>query len=121
MSSTVSLAMCTAEPAVCNDREPIVPAPRGMSSVSDCTIVMSSIGTPSMSLMIIEKAVMCPWPWALVPTQPVTLPSSPTATLPYSTCSPIGAVTSTYADSPMPSCFTSPLARRAAWSASSDG
>ena len=60
LSSTVSLAMCTADPAVCNDREPIVPAPRGMSSVSDCTIVMSSIGTPSMSLMIIEKAVMCP-------------------------------------------------------------
>ena len=46
-----------------------MPAPRGTSSVSDCRIVIWSIGTPSMSEMIIEKAVMWPWPWAEVPTR----------------------------------------------------
>jgi predicted MFS family arabinose efflux permease len=36
-SSTFSLATNTAEPAVCSEREPMVPEPRGTRSVSDCT------------------------------------------------------------------------------------
>ncbi len=57
LPSTVSDATWTAEPAVCSEREPIVPEPRGISSVSLCRIVTLSIGTPSMSDTIIENAV----------------------------------------------------------------
>ena len=95
LPSTVSEATWTAEPAVCNEREPMVPAPRGISSVSEWTSVTLSIGMPSMSDTIIEKAVTWPWPWAEVPTLAVTVPSSLTWTAPYSTCRPAGAVTST--------------------------
>ena len=45
--------------------------------------------------MIIENEVMWPWPWALVPTRAMTLPAGVISTLPYSTWSPAGAVTST--------------------------
>ena len=44
-------------PAVCNDREPIVPEPRGTVAVSELTRVKRSIGMPRTSLASIAKAV----------------------------------------------------------------
>jgi len=54
-----------------------------------------------------------------VPANTVAEPSAFTSHAPHSTCRPTGAVTSTYADRPMPSCLVSPDARRAACSARS--
>ena len=47
----------SALPPICSEREPPVPPPAGLSSVSECTTRTSSIGTPSASLTIIENAV----------------------------------------------------------------
>ena len=117
LASTSLDATCTALPAVCRDREPIVPDPRGTEAVSELTSLKFSIGIPRTSLASMAKAVWWPWPWTLVPTNRLAVPSSWTSTAPYSTCSPIGAVTSTYDDSPMPSCLLSPFSRRFACSA----
>ena len=93
--STTSEATCTALPAVCSERDPIVPLPRGTCPVSDWTSTTWSMGIPRTLETTIEKAVSWPWPWALVPTLTVTVPSSFTSTAPYSVWSPRGAVTST--------------------------
>ena len=82
-------------PAVCSEREPIVPAPRGTRSVSELTRVILSIGMPSTSLASIAKAVWWPWPCTLVPANTLAEPSSWISTAPNSMCSPTGAVTST--------------------------
>ena len=54
-------------PAVCSDREPSVPAPRGTAAVSELTSRILSIGMPSTSLATMANAVWWPWPWTLVP------------------------------------------------------
>ena len=56
-SSTSLDATWIALPAVCSEREPIVPAPRGTRSVSELTSVILSIGMPSTSLASIANAV----------------------------------------------------------------
>ena len=61
-SSTSFDATWIALPAVCSEREPIVPAPRGTRSVSELTRVILSIGMPSTSLASIANAVWWPWP-----------------------------------------------------------
>ena len=53
-------AMKIAEPAVCREREPRVPAPRGTRSVSELTKVILSMGIPSTSVASMAKAVA--WP-----------------------------------------------------------
>ena len=72
--------------------------------MSELTRRIWSIGMPRTSLASMANAVWWPWPWELVPTAMVAVPSSWTSTAPYSMCRPIGAVTSTYDDRPMPSC-----------------
>jgi hypothetical protein len=114
-SNTSMLALCTALPAICSDREPMVPEPRGTTPVSDWTSRTFSIGMPSSSCTIIANAVRCPWPCDDVPTVTSTPPSAAISTLPYSWNKP-GAVISTYVDTPMPSSFRSPLSRRVACS-----
>ncbi len=94
--------------------------PRGTFAVSELTSVILSIGMPSTSLANIANAVRWPWPCTLVPANTVADPSSLTSHAPHSMCRPTGAVTSTYVDTPMPSCFASPDARRAACSSRSD-
>ena len=54
-ASTSSLALNSALPPICSDREPPVPPPRATSAVSECRHRTSSIGTPSASLMIIAN------------------------------------------------------------------
>ena len=44
-------------PAVCSEREPRVPEPRGTRDVSELTSVIFSIGMPSTSLASIANAV----------------------------------------------------------------
>ncbi len=44
-------------PAVCSDREPSVPEPRGTRAVSELTSVILSIGMPSTSLASMANAV----------------------------------------------------------------
>ena len=56
-SSTSFDATWMALPAVCSERDPIVPAPRGTRSVSELTRVILSIGMPSTSLASIANAV----------------------------------------------------------------
>ena len=56
-SSTPSEATWMALPAVCSDREPSVPEPRGTRAVSELTSVILSIGMPSTSLASIANAV----------------------------------------------------------------
>ena len=82
-------------PAVCSDREPIVPAPRGTVLVSEFSNLIFSIGMPSTSLATMANAVWWPCPWTLVPANIVAVPSSWISTAPHSMCRPIGAVTST--------------------------
>ena len=50
-------AICTALPAVCSEREPMVPAPRGTDAVSELTSLNLSIGMPSTSLANMANAV----------------------------------------------------------------
>ena len=57
-SSTPSDARWIALPAVCSEREPSVPEPRGTCAVSELTSVILSIGMPSTSLASIAKAVL---------------------------------------------------------------
>src|SRR5690606_41907115 len=45
------------------ERDPYVPRPNGVWSVSPCTTSMSSMGSPSSLLMICANVVSCPWPW----------------------------------------------------------
>ena len=54
-SSTSSLALNSALPAVWSEREPIVPVPRGTSAVSDWMSRTSSMATPSSSATIIAN------------------------------------------------------------------
>ena len=56
-SSTPSDARWIALPAVCRDREPSVPDPRGTAAVSELTSLIWLIGMPSMSLANMAKAV----------------------------------------------------------------
>jgi hypothetical protein len=118
-SSTPSEATWMALPAVCSERDPNVPEPRGTRAVSELTSVILSIGMPSTSLASIANAVAWPWPCTLVPANTVAEPSAFTSQAPHSMCRPTGAVTSTYVDRPMPSCLTAPEERRAACSARS--
>ena len=48
-STSASVALCTADPPICNDRDPPVPPPRGTRSVSPSTSVMRSMGIPVCS------------------------------------------------------------------------
>ena len=82
-------------PAVCSDREPSVPAPRGTVAVSELTSLILSIGMPSTSLASMANAVWWPWPCTLVPANTLAVPSSWISTAPNSMCRPTGAVTST--------------------------
>ena len=104
LASTSVEATCTALPAVCSEREPIVPDAAGHGGGVGVDELDRSIGMPRTSLASMANAVWWPWPCTLVPTNMLAEPSSWTSTAPYSTCSPIGAVTSTYDDRPMPSC-----------------
>ena len=111
------VALNTALPPTCSDRDPIVPMPRGTFAVSECTTMTSSIGTPSTSETSAANIVSWPCPWGDVPDDTVTLPSSSTMQVPISEPMP---VSSTYVARPMPSCLGSPLARRSAcWARSS--
>lgn len=89
------LELWIALPPVCSDRDPMVPAPRGTSAVSDCTSRIVSIGTWSTAEATWANAVSWPWPWLLVPAETVNVPSGWACALPHSTSRPSGAVTST--------------------------
>ena len=56
-TSTSLEAASTALPAVCSDREPRVPAPRGTAAVSELMSRIFSIGMPSTSLATMANAV----------------------------------------------------------------
>jgi hypothetical protein len=60
MSASSPAAWYTATPPVCRLREPIVPMPLGIRSVSPCLTVILSTGMPSFSLASIAHAVA--WP-----------------------------------------------------------
>ena len=62
-----SLAIRRAAPPLPAEREPKVPRPWLMTSVSPWKRVIFSIGTPSISLTICLKVVSCPCPCASVP------------------------------------------------------
>ena len=64
LSTSASVALCTADPPSCSEREPPVPPPVGTRSVSPSTRRMRSIGMPVWSLTIMANAVWWPWPWA---------------------------------------------------------
>ena len=53
----LTLAWCTAAPPCCSPREPYVPPPIGIRSVSPCSTVTSDIATPSTSEASIANAV----------------------------------------------------------------
>ena len=55
--STSLEAANTALPAVCRDREPNVPDPRGTAEVSELTSRIRFIGMPSTSLATMANAV----------------------------------------------------------------
>ena len=62
-------------------REPAVPLPIGIMSVSPCTISTSSMGTPSSSATTCAKVVTWPCPCEWVPVNTVTLPEGCTRTV----------------------------------------
>ena len=66
-SASSMAALSTAAPPCCSDREPIVPSPTGVRSVSPHTSVNLSIGMPVLALAIIDHAVSWPWPCGDVP------------------------------------------------------
>ena len=72
---------------------------------------------PSRSATIIANDVAWPWPCADVPLITVAEPSSSIRTEPSSL--PPKPVISTYVETPIPSCFTSPASRRRSCSARS--
>ena len=88
------LAAATAEPPSCSERDPEVPPPVSIRSVSPCTTSMSSIGMPSSAEASIDHAVAWPWPCGEVPVNTVARPSGRTS---MRACSlpPVAAVTST--------------------------
>ena len=112
-------ALLTADPPCWSEREPMVPPPDGTRSVSPQTSVMRSIGMPVCSVVIIDQAVSWPWPCGDVPVYTVADPSSCTSILALSPAGGTPPVISTYTLTPMPSCLSSPDARRAACSARS--
>ena len=83
-SSTCWAVLNTALPAICSDREAMVPMPRGTSKVSLWTTRTRSAGTPSTSLTSWVKEVAWPCPCEEVPARATTVPSAVTSTEPYS-------------------------------------
>jgi len=83
-SISSSDAFCTAAPPCCRLREPPVPPPSGIMSVSPHLSVIRSTGMPSLSLASIAHAVACPWPCGEVPVRIVALPSGWTSTVAFS-------------------------------------
>jgi len=77
-------ACCTAAPPSCRLREPPVPPPSGIRSVSPHVTVISSTGMPSTSLASMAHAVWCPWPCGDVPVKIVARPSGWTSTVAFS-------------------------------------
>jgi hypothetical protein len=73
-----------AEPAICSDREPMVPPPRAMSEVSACTMRMRSAGIPRILDASTGKVVSWLWPCDTAPLYTVADPSSSTSTAPQS-------------------------------------
>ncbi len=92
-STTPSAATLAAVPPICNDFEPKVPVPSGITSVSPLTTVTFSTGSPSRSAATIANDVSCPWPCENEPVYTSALPSAVISTSPYSV-SPSGFVIS---------------------------
>ncbi len=88
LSTIASVALSTAEPPSCSEREPPVPPPVRTRSVSLCTRRMRSIGMPVRDETIMANAVWWPWPCADVPAMTVAEPSAWTSTAPYSLAPP---------------------------------
>ena len=78
------LATAIAVPPSCTDREPTVSPPLRISSVSPCSTVIRSIGTPVRSDTIIAHVVTWPCPYGVVPVRTIRLPSGCSSTAPNS-------------------------------------
>ena len=83
-SSSSCDACCTAAPPCCRLREPPVPPPSGIRSVSPHLTVILSMGMPSSSLASIAHTVAWPCPCGEVPVRIVALPSGWTSTVAFS-------------------------------------
>ena len=84
-------ACCTAAPPICRLRDPPVPPPSGIRSVSPHFRVILSTPMPSTSLASMAHAVWCPWPCGDVPVKIVALPSGWTSTVAFSRGPPSSA------------------------------
>ena len=60
LSTSPIAASCTATPPCCNDRDPIVPAPTGVRSVSPHTSVKSAMSMPVWALAIDDHGRVVP-------------------------------------------------------------
>ena len=95
-STRASVAVSTAAPPTCSEREPKVPVPSATRSVSPATTSMSAMGMPVRSLAIMAHDVRWPCPWLDEPVKMVARPSAWISTLANSVSPGAGpAVTST--------------------------
>ena len=85
------MAWRTAAPPCCRLREPPVPPPWGIRSVSPHFTVILSTGMPSSSLASMAQTVTWPWPCGEVPVKMVALPSGWTSTVAFSRGPPSSA------------------------------
>ncbi len=91
-SSSRSRDACrTAEPPCCRLREPPVPPPSGIRSVSPHFTVILSMGMPSSSLASMAQTVAWPCPCGEVPVKMVAVPSGCTSTVAFSRGPPSSA------------------------------
>ncbi len=85
---TSSAAWLIELPCIVAEREPPVPPPLAIRSLSPCTKRIFSNGIPLRSSRICANAVSWPWPFDWVPTQSSTMPSSAKAMVVVSFWSP---------------------------------
>ena len=74
LSRTLRATMAVAAPLTGVDREPYVPRPNGVRSVSPWTTSMSSGGMPSSSATIWANVVSWPWPCVCTLRPSIALP-----------------------------------------------
>ena len=90
-SSSSREACWTAAPPCCRLRDPPVPPPSGMRSVSPHFTVILSTGMPSSSLASMAHTVAWPCPCGEVPVKMVAVPSGCTSTVAFSRGPPASA------------------------------
>jgi hypothetical protein len=70
-----SAALLIELPCIVTDRDPPVPPPCSIRSLSPCTKRIRSNGIPARSCRNWAYTVSCPWPFDWVPTYSSTIPS----------------------------------------------